>query len=256
MLPILFLHTLFLLCPSTLSQSLLPPHFFLRFSSLSSSLPSFASTLFSLCCGLLLFEEQSADGERRCFVRRVSAPGCATAVDSRESRGMSWRLWEKDERETHTLTHTHTCEFHSSPQLLADGWRSCCLNSSRTLRERERESDGERKGTGERADMKDRVYECCPLYMPYKKEEGKREKWKERYLILYEQSRQGLFPLQWRKAVPNLTRAFISLTAAGCYIHLQWLLTVSTTNTLFLPLSLFLLHLSSTQQVWTWLYCR
>lgn len=93
MLPILFLHTLFLLCPSTLSQSLLPPHFFLRVSSLSSSLPSFASTLsFFSPWFVLLFEEQSADGERRCFVRRVSAPGCATAVDSRESRGMSWRL--------------------------------------------------------------------------------------------------------------------------------------------------------------------
>lgn len=81
--------------------------------------------------------------------------------------------------------------------------------------------------------MKDREYKCCPLYMPYKKEEGRREKWKERYLILHEQRRQGLFPLQWRRAVPTHTRAFISLTAAGCYIHLQRSLTVSTTTLSF-----------------------
>ncbi len=161
---------------------------------------------------------------------------------------MSWRLWEKDERDT------HTCEFHSSPQLLADGWRSCCPNSSRTLREREWESNGESKGTGESADMKYREYKCCPLYMPYKKE-GEREKWTERYLILHEQRRQGLFPLQWRSDVPTHTRAFISLTAAGCYIHLQRSLTVSTTTLSFFH-SVLLLYLSFTQQVWMWLHCR
>lgn len=62
---------------------------------------------------------------------------------------------------------------------------------------------------------------------------GKRKKWKERYLILHEQRRQGLFPLQWRNDVPAHTRAFISLTAAGCYIHLQRSLTVSTTTLSF-----------------------
>ncbi len=90
----------------------------------------------------------------------------------------------------------------------------------------------------------------CPT-----RKRGEREKWMERYLILHEQRRQGLFPLQWRSDVPTHTRAFISLTAAGCYIHLQRSLTVSTTTLSFFH-SVLLLYLSFTQQVWMWLHCR
>lgn len=132
-------------------------------------------------------------------------------------------------RERHTHTHV------SSTALLSCSLTADVAAARTPLAHSERESDGESKGTGERADMKDREYKCCPLYMPYKKEEGKREKWKERYLILHEQRRQGLFPLQWRRAVPTHTRAFISLSAAGCYIYLQRSLTVFTTTLSFFP---------------------
>lgn len=129
-------------------ESLLPPHFSFRFPSLSSSLPSFASTLSFFSPWSVLWSAAVWGAECRWWEEVLRSPcQCPRMCHSRRLQRVEvWAGdWEKDERDT------HTCEFHSSPQLLADGWRSCCPNSSRTLRERKRESDGESKGTGERA---------------------------------------------------------------------------------------------------------